>query len=108
MKSPINDEQHDSPLDKVIAQRDQLVGDYSRDTEVLRGQVKYAEQERDEYKKYKKFIEDAAAFLRTIEWSEKNQKMVLTTLIHDITGLNANDPCFLPRVDGYADREELP
>ena len=55
--------------------------------------------------KAEKFITDAAAFLRQTEWSEKNAKMVLTTLVHDITGLDANDRCFLPRVDGYADRE---
>lgn len=34
-------------LERVKQQLDTLVGDYSRDTEVLRGQVKYAEQQRD-------------------------------------------------------------
>jgi hypothetical protein len=35
-------------VQELLQQLDKLVADYSRDTEVLRGQVKYAEQQRDE------------------------------------------------------------
>jgi hypothetical protein len=60
--------QVDKRLTEILAksnelerQRDELVGDYSRDTEVLRGQVKYAEQQRDA------LLAELKAVLREIE-----------------------------------------
>jgi hypothetical protein len=56
--------------------------------------------------KHDKFIRDAAAFLRhcrrTGTW---DRDVILTTLVHDISGLDNDESCFLPRVSGYADRE---
>ena len=53
------------------------------------------------------FFQDAAAFIRKggadRTW---NDKIILATLIHDITGLANDEPCFLPRVSGYAKREQ--
>jgi hypothetical protein len=49
------------------------------------------------------FIQDAAAFIHSKgTWSSD---IVLATLVHDITGLANNEPCFSPRVTGYAQRE---
>jgi hypothetical protein len=47
------------------------------------------------------FFQDAAAFIRG-EWGND---VVLSTLIHDINGLAEDQPCFQPRVSGYAKRE---
>jgi Tfp pilus assembly protein PilN len=53
------------------------------------------------------FLQDAAAFIRSAhrdgKWSDS---IILTTLIHDITGLANDERCFSPRVTGYAQREQ--
>jgi hypothetical protein len=57
--------------------------------------------------KYEQFVHDAAAFLR-FALETKNpmpDARILGTLIHDITGLDRNEPCFEPRVTGYAESE---
>jgi hypothetical protein len=53
------------------------------------------------------FIKDAAAFLRKtpLGHNQGTDNLVLMTLVHDIMGLDKNEPCFLPRVSGYAERE---
>ena len=48
------------------------------------------------------FFQDAAAFIRGGKWSDE---VALATLIHDINGIATDQPCFLPRVTGYAQRE---
>ncbi len=61
---------------------------------------------RSENKRLMDFLQDAAAFIRSARidgtW---NDNMVLATLIHDITGLANDEPCFSPRVTGYAQRK---
>jgi hypothetical protein len=53
------------------------------------------------------FFQDAAAFIRSQQNRETwNQNLILTTLIHDITGIANDEPCFSPRVSGYAKREQ--
>lgn len=60
-----------------------------------------------ENKRLMEFIQDAAAFIRAGGADKTwNDKIILTTLIHDITGLANNEPCFSPRVTGYAQREQ--
>lgn len=49
------------------------------------------------------FFQDAAAFIRSDLW---RKDIVLATLAHDINGLAKDEPCFLPRVTGYAKREQ--
>ncbi len=52
------------------------------------------------------FLQDAAAFIRSAHKDKTwNDNIVLSTLIHDITGLANDEPCFSPRVTGYAQRE---
>jgi hypothetical protein len=53
------------------------------------------------------FIQDAAAFVRIANSGKGtwNSNMVLSTLIHDITGIANDEKCFSPRVTGYAQRE---
>jgi len=58
--------------------------------------------------KEEQFIKDAAAYLRAALSDGNNfgdMANILTTLAHDIGGLEQNDPCFLPRVSGYAEVE---
>ena len=45
------------------------------------------------------FLQDALAFTRT---SDMKPNLILSTLIHDFDGLVKDEPCFLPRVTGYA------
>jgi hypothetical protein len=49
------------------------------------------------------FLQDAAAYVRVMDGTEDNQ--TLATLVHDINGLANDEPCFLPRVSGYAKAE---
>jgi hypothetical protein len=49
------------------------------------------------------FLQDAAAFIRIQNTWEND--VVLATLTHDIAGLAADEPCFQPRVTGYAQAE---
>jgi hypothetical protein len=61
---------------------------------------------RKENKRLMDFLQDAAAFVRSQQNKETwNQNLILTTLIHDITGLANDERCFSPRVTGYAQRE---
>ena len=55
--------------------------------------------------KYEKFVRDAAAFIRFALRNNLPSTTILGTLIHDIGGLEREEECFLPRVDGYADTE---
>jgi hypothetical protein len=62
---------------------------------------------RKENRRLTAFLQDAAAFIRESN-SDKgswNSNIVLATLVHDITGLANDEPCFSPRVTGYAARE---
>ncbi len=62
---------------------------------------------RKENKQLMDFLQDAAAFIRSARNKETwNDNLVLATLIHDITGLANDEPCFSPRVTGYAQREQ--
>lgn len=56
----------------------------------------------DNEKRLEAFIQDANAYLQAA--AEVNQKPALTLLVltHDISGLANHEPCFLPRVHGYA------
>lgn len=57
---------------------------------------------RKENQRLTAFLQDAAAFIRG-DWSND---VVLSTLMHDIRGLANDEPCFTPRVTGYAEREQ--
>lgn len=59
-------------------------------------------QMRKENQRLMAFLQDAAAFIRG-DWSND---VVLSTLMHDIRGLANDEPCFQPRVSGYAEREK--
>lgn len=50
------------------------------------------------------FLQDAAAFIRIQNTWEND--VVLSTLTHDIMGLASDEPCFSPRVTGYAAAEQ--
>lgn len=62
---------------------------------------------RNQNKRLTGFLQDAAAFIRIANSGKGNwnSNIVLATLIHDINGLAEDQPCFLPRVSGYAKRE---
>lgn len=62
---------------------------------------------RKENRRLTAFLQDAAAFIRMSSSGKGtwNSNIVLATLIHDITGLSNDEPCFIPRVAGYAARE---
>jgi hypothetical protein len=62
---------------------------------------------RKENKRLTDFLQDAAAFIRSANTDKLwNDNIVLATLVHDITGLANDEPCFSPRVTGYAQREQ--
>jgi hypothetical protein len=51
-------------------------------------------------------LEDLAAFVSDFGNDisvpiEKRLTMIRTTIAHDVAGLLANDPCFVPRCDGW-------
>lgn len=50
----------------------------------------------------RKFIEDAAAYLRFSLRQNTPPIEILRTLTHDIAGLDKREECFDPRVSGYA------
>lgn len=58
---------------------------------------------RKENKRLMAFLQDAAAFIRIQNTWEND--VVLATLTHDIMGLAHDEPCFEPRVSGYAKAE---
>jgi hypothetical protein len=52
------------------------------------------------------FLEDLASFVSDFGNDmtvplEKRLTMIRTTIAHDVAGLLANDPCFVPRCDGW-------
>ena len=52
------------------------------------------------------FIQDAAAFIRWVNLQDQGRASTIApTLAHDINGLANDEPCFQPRVTGYAQRE---
>ena len=48
------------------------------------------------------FLHDALAFMRC---HKENPGLILGTLAHDFQGLAYDEPCFRPRVTGYATDE---
>jgi hypothetical protein len=54
----------------------------------------------------KKLVQDMAAFIRFCNREDK-QDLIASTLIHDIMGAVNDDPFFLPRVNGYAEKERI-
>jgi hypothetical protein len=67
-------------------------------------------QMRKENLRLTNFLKDAAAFIRVSNSGKGawNSNIVLSTLIHDITGLANDEPCFVPRVTGYSGKQETP
>lgn len=59
-------------------------------------------QMRKENQRLTAFLQDANAFLRYACRKDLDDSVVLNTLGHDIAGLANDEPCFLPRVTGYA------
>jgi hypothetical protein len=61
---------------------------------------------RKENKRLTRFLQDAAAFVQHNTGNSKtwSDRLILSTLIHDITGLAKDEPCFLPRVTGYSQK----
>jgi hypothetical protein len=61
---------------------------------------------RKENQRLMAFMQDASAFIRhggkDKTW---NDNIILATLIHDIFGLANDEPCFVPKVTGYAKKE---
>lgn len=53
------------------------------------------------------FLQDASAYLRYCSINSKANFITLGTLAHDINGLANDEPCFMPRVSGYAEREKV-
>jgi hypothetical protein len=64
-------------------------------------------QMRKENRRLTAFLQDAVAFIRKSHreglW---NDNIILATLVHDITALANDEPCFVPKVTGYAQREQ--
>lgn len=57
---------------------------------------------RSQNKRLMDFLRDALAFTRQ---SDMKPNLILATLIHDFSGIINDEPCFLPRVTGYAAKE---
>ena len=53
----------------------------------------------------KKLLQDMAAFIRVCR-REGKEDLIASTLIHDIMSAVKNEPFFLPKVNGYAEREK--
>lgn len=62
-------------------------------------------QMRKENKRLTGFIQDAAAYVRWAFNEGHRQDVILSNLVHDLRGLANDEPCFSPRVTGYASRE---
>jgi hypothetical protein len=60
---------------------------------------------RKQNKRLTAFLQDAAAYLRVTDTDGAITQ--LSTLRHDILGLANDEPCFLPRVSGYAEAERI-
>lgn len=80
--------------------------------ESLHAELRHLRKLREELPKMRKenqrltgFIQDAAAYLRHSFNEGTRQDIILTTLAHDLSGLSNDEPCFEPRVTGYAKRE---
>lgn len=61
--------------------------------------------QRKENQRLMDFLKDASAYMRMELAREGTMHQVLATLTHDINGLANDEPCFLPRVHGYAQAE---
>lgn len=61
---------------------------------------------RNENKRLTGYIQDTRAYLRHALREGVRDSVILSTLAHDIRGLANDEPCFLPRVTGYAQREK--
>ena len=59
---------------------------------------------RRENKRLTDFIQNAAAYLRVT--AVDGAIVQLSTLRHDINGIASDEPCFLPKVSGYAKAEQ--
>jgi hypothetical protein len=61
---------------------------------------------RKENQRLTAFLQDAAAFVQSNMGNSKtwSDRLILSTLIHDIIGLAKDEPCFLPRVTGYSQK----
>jgi hypothetical protein len=54
---------------------------------------------------YRRFVEDMASFIRFAVENDRDE-IIMTTLIHDILGVDREglNDLFLPRVSGYSER----
>jgi hypothetical protein len=61
-----------------------------------------------EVQKHYLFIKDMAAFLRFAYTQNMSDGQILSTLVHDIAGVDREGfkRCFSPRVTGYAEDEK--
>ena len=46
-------------------------------------------------------MQDLYAFAKWALKNKKSSEYILANILHDLQGLVENDPCFLPRTDGY-------
>lgn len=58
--------------------------------------------------KLEAFVKDAAAYMRVARNNYQEPMITLSVLSHDISGLANDEPCFQPRVTGYAETERKP
>jgi hypothetical protein len=80
--------------------------------ESLHAELKHLRKLREELPQMRKenqrltgFIQDAAAYVRWAFNEGHRQDVILSNLVHDLRGLANDEPCFSPRVTGYASRE---
>jgi hypothetical protein len=104
-----------SPFRKTLSQSERTELELRNQTVTMAKQIALLQNQNDklneelpkmrkENKRLMDFIQDAAAFLRHKRFW--NDEIKLRTLIHDINGLANDEPCFSPRVTGYAKAEQ--
>ena len=55
---------------------------------------------------YKKFVEDLHAMTMFLGDQDMSSSEILFNVVHDLSGVVYEKPCFLPRCTGYSDKME--